>query len=60
MGEKIHKIFPNDKFFIVIQPESPIKQWKNKSHVFFKFSESLGEYFNVFVIPQTHKILNIE
>ncbi|WP_244987862.1 7-carboxy-7-deazaguanine synthase QueE [Methanobrevibacter arboriphilus] len=60
LGEKIHKIFPNDKFFIVIQPESPIKQWKNKSHVFFKFSESLGEYFNVFVIPQTHKILNIE
>jgi len=60
VGMRIHEEFPNNKIPIVIQPKSPIKQWKNKSNLFFKFSEVLGQYFNVSIIPQTHKILNIE
>lgn len=60
IGEKLNDKFMDDKFKIVIQPQSPIEQWKNNSDILFDFSELLGEYFEVFTIPQTHKILNIE
>jgi len=45
---------------IVIQPASPVEQWKNNTHKLFKFSEAIGEYMEVLIIPQTHKFLNIE
>jgi len=45
---------------IVIQPASPVEQWKNNTNNLFKFSEIIGEYMEVLTIPQTHKFLNIE
>jgi organic radical activating enzyme len=45
---------------IIIQPASPIEQWKNQTDKLFMFSEIIGEYFDVLTIPQVHKFLNIE
>jgi len=45
---------------IIIQPASPIEQWKSNTHKLFSFSEVIGEYMKVLTIPQTHKFLNIE
>lgn len=45
---------------IILQPVSPIEKWKNRTDLLFKFSEAMGQYMNVSVIPQTHKFLNIE
>ncbi|MBZ9571408.1 7-carboxy-7-deazaguanine synthase QueE [Methanobrevibacter sp. TMH8] len=50
----------NNSIPIVIQPVSPIEQWKNSSNKLFTFSEVIGEYMEVLIIPQTHKLLNIE
>ncbi len=46
-------------FKIIIQPSSPIEKWKNLNSKLFKFSEIIGKDFDVYVIPQMHKILNI-
>ena len=45
---------------IIIQPSSPLKDWKNINYKLFEFSEIVGRYFEVKTIPQIHKILNIE
>ncbi|WP_409200417.1 7-carboxy-7-deazaguanine synthase QueE [Methanobrevibacter sp. DSM 116169] len=45
---------------MVIQPSSPIEDWKDLSSNLFKFSEIIGKYFEVSTIPQIHKFLNIE
>ena len=45
---------------IIIQPSSPLGEWKNLTNRFFEFSEVAGKYFNVLLIPQIHKILDIE
>lgn len=45
---------------IVIQPSSPLENWKNHQNILFKFSEIVGKYNSVSTIPQMHKILNIE
>lgn len=45
---------------VIIQPSSPLNEWKNLSDSLFEFSEIVGEYFEVSTIPQIHKILNIE
>ena len=52
-------IYKNDLHFI-IQPSSPLSDWKNISNSLFEFSEIVGKYFKVSTIPQIHKILNIE
>ena len=52
-------IYKNDLQFI-IQPSSPLSDWKGISNSLFEFSESVGRYFKVSTIPQIHKILNIE
>ena len=44
----------------IIQPSSPLNEWKNLSADLFKYSEIVGKYFEVSTIPQIHKILNIE
>ena len=44
----------------IIQPSSPLNEWKNLSADLFKYSEIAGKYFEVSTIPQIHKILNIE
>ena len=45
---------------IIIQPSSPLEDWKDINFRLFKFSEIVGQYFEVSTIPQIHKILNIE
>lgn len=45
---------------IIIQPSSPLSEWKEINFKLFEFSEIVGQYFEVSTIPQIHKILNIE
>ncbi len=45
---------------IIIQPSSPLGEWKDLNFKLFEFSEVVGQYFDVSTIPQIHKILDIE
>ncbi|MGN0176853.1 MAG: 7-carboxy-7-deazaguanine synthase QueE [Methanobrevibacter sp.] len=45
---------------IIIQPSSPLNDWKDINSRLFEYSEVVGQYFDVSTIPQIHKILNIE
>lgn len=45
---------------IIIQPSSPLGEWEDINFKLFKFSEVVGQYFEVSTIPQIHKILDIE
>ena len=45
---------------IIIQPSSPLGEWKDINFKLFDFSEVVGQYFEVSTIPQVHKILDIE
>jgi organic radical activating enzyme len=45
---------------IIIQPSSPLDEWKDINFRLFDFSEIVGQYFEVSTIPQIHKILDIE
>ena len=59
--KKIDKeIIDNNNVQFIIQPSSPLNEWKNFSNCLFEFSEVVGKYFEVSTIPQIHKILNIE
>ncbi|KZX17645.1 7-carboxy-7-deazaguanine synthase [Methanobrevibacter cuticularis] len=50
----------NSNIPIVIQPSSPINKWKIHTKKLFEFSEIIGDYLDVLMIPQVHKILDIE
>ena len=54
------EIIDKNNVQIILQPSSPLNDWKNLSTRLFKFSEIAGRYFEVSTIPQIHKILNIE
>ena len=45
---------------IIIQPSSPLSDWKDINFRLFEFSEIVGQYFEVSTIPQIHKILDTE
>jgi organic radical activating enzyme len=45
---------------IIIQPSSPLEDWRYINFRLFSFSEIVGQYFEVSTIPQIHKILDIE
>ncbi|MDO5815050.1 MAG: 7-carboxy-7-deazaguanine synthase QueE [Methanobrevibacter sp.] len=45
---------------IIIQPSSPLGEWKDINFKLFEFSEVVGQYFEVSTIPQIHKVLDIE
>jgi hypothetical protein len=45
---------------IIIQPSSPLKDWRDINFRLFNFSEIVGQYFEVSTIPQIHKVLDIE
>ena len=45
---------------VIIQPSSPLSEWKDLNFKLFEFSEIVGQYFEVSTIPQIHKILDIE
>lgn len=53
-------VIKNKEINIVIQPVSPIDQWKGCNNKLFDFSQCIGKYMNVVTIPQVHKFLNIE
>ena len=59
--EKLSKNISNkSNLKIIIQPSSPLREWKDINFKLFEFSEVVGQYFEVSTIPQIHKILNIE
>ena len=59
--EKLSKCISSKKDIkIIIQPSSPIEEWKNINFKLFEFSEVVGQYFKVSTIPQIHKILDVE
>ena len=62
--EVIKKISDNitnkNNIKIIIQPSSPLEDWKSDNYKLFEFSEIVGQYFDVSTIPQIHKILDIE
>ena len=45
---------------IILQPSSPLNEWKDLNFQLFEFSAVVGQYFEVSTIPQIHKILDIE
>ena len=55
-----NEITNKSNLHFIIQPSSPLNEWKNRSNSLFEFSEIVGKYFEVSTIPQIHKILNIE
>ena len=44
---------------IIIQPLSPISKWDGQINNLFNYSECIGKYYSVSVIPQIHPFLNI-
>ena len=59
--EKLYQNISNkSNLKIIIQPSSPLEDWKDINFRLFKFSEIVGQYFEVSTIPQIHKILHIE
>lgn len=59
--EKLSKNISNKSDFkIIIQPSSPLSDWKDINFRLFEYSEVVGQYFDVSTIPQIHKILDIE
>ncbi len=44
---------------IIIQPVSPMSLWTTKENL-FTISELVGKYYNVSIIPQIHKYLEVE
>ena len=59
--EKLSKnISSKSNLQIIIQPSSPLSEWKDLNFKLFEFSEIVGQYFEVSTIPQIHKILDIE
>ena len=59
--EKLSKNISNkSNLKIIIQPSSPLREWKDINFKLFEFSEVVGQYFEVSTIPQIHKILDIE
>ena len=44
---------------IIVQPVSPMSSWSTKENL-FKISEIIGKYYNVSIIPQIHKYLEVE
>ncbi len=53
-------IISKNNLQIIIQPSSPLSEWRDLNFILFEFSEAVGQYFEVSTIPQIHKILDIE
>ncbi len=59
--EKLYQNISNkSNLKIIIQPSSPLEDWKDINFRLFKFSEMVVQYFEVSTIPHIHKILDIE
>ncbi|MCE5213450.1 MAG: 7-carboxy-7-deazaguanine synthase QueE [Methanobacterium sp.] len=55
----VHEVKDTSELTLVIQPTSPLSNWEKNHHKLFEFSEKSGEYLDVLVIPQIHKLLKI-
>jgi len=44
---------------LIVQPVSPMSKWSDKKHL-FEISELIGAHFNVSIIPQIHKYMDID
>jgi organic radical activating enzyme len=55
----VHEVKDTSELSLIIQPTSPLNNWKNNHHKLFEFSEISGKYLDVLVIPQIHKLLKI-
>ena len=44
---------------LIVQPVSPMSLWDSKKNL-FTISELIGKYYNVSIIPQIHKYMEIE
>ena len=60
MKNLLEEISNKKEIQIVVQPSSPLSDWKDLKSNLFEISKTVGEYFPVSTIPQIHKILNIE
>ena len=59
--EKLSENISNkNNFKVIIQPSSPLSDWKDINFRLFDYSKVVGQYFDVSTIPQIHKILDIE
>ena len=56
-GELENKISPARE--VIVQPVSPTEKWTDKDNL-FKISQTIGKNFNVSIIPQIHKYMNVE
>jgi organic radical activating enzyme len=45
---------------LIIQPASPITQWKKEENKILEFSKICGKYMDVLTIPQVHKCLGVD
>ena len=60
IASKIAQEVHNDSgLSLIIQPASPLNNWDKKQDKLLKLSEKAGEYLDVLVIPQIHKLLKI-
>lgn len=59
IGKLANKISDNNDLVVIIQPSSPIDEWVEFNSKLFEFSEIVGQWFDVYTIPQMHTILNI-
>ncbi len=53
------KSITSDNIEVIIQPVSPMTLWNSKENL-FKISELVGIKYNVSIIPQIHKYLDVE
>lgn len=53
------KSIASDDIEVIVQPVSPMDIWTSKTHL-FEISELIGLHFNVSIIPQIHKYMDIE
>jgi organic radical activating enzyme len=54
------KIGTIDNIPLIIQPASPINQWKKEEKKILEFSKICGKYMDVLTIPQVHKCLDVD
>jgi 7-carboxy-7-deazaguanine synthase len=56
----VDEVNDTSKLSMVIQPVSPLHSWNGHSNKLFEISEKVGEYLDVLIIPQIHKLLKIK
>lgn len=58
-SKMVEEVNNSSKLSFIIQPASPLDLWEKNTNKLMEFSEKSGEYLDVMVIPQIHKLLKI-